>query len=114
MSDTCTNGRRLRVLAAVNDFARENLTFIAYTSLSWSRVIRELRAPCEHSGYPKTIVAAKGTALTRTPVLKWAQDMEIEWHCVQPGKSAQNAFIEIFNGRLRDECLNEILFFITS
>ncbi len=110
VSDAFTDGRRFRILAVVDDFTRENLALIADTSLSGARVVRELQALCERRGYPKTIVSDNGTELTSTAVLKWVQETGIDWHYIQPGKPTQNAFIESFNGRLRDECLNETLF----
>ena len=110
VSDAFTDGRRFRILAVVDDFTRENLALIADTSLSGARVVRELQALCEQRGYPKTIVSDNGTELTSTAVLKWVQETGIDWHYIQPGKPTQNAFIESFNGRLRDECLNETLF----
>ena len=110
VSDAFTDGRRLRLLAVVDDFTRENLALIADISLSGARVVRELQTLCEQRGYPKTIVSDNGTELTSTAVLKWVQETEIDWHYIQPGKPTQNAFIESFNGRLRDECLNETLF----
>ena len=64
---------------------------------------------CELRGYPTTIVSDNGAELTSTAVLKWVQETGIDWHYIQPGKPTQNAFIESFNGRLRDECLNETL-----
>jgi transposase InsO family protein len=57
---------------------------------------------------PRTM--ASGTEMTSHAIFKWAQDRRIEWHYIAPGKPTQNAFIESFNGRLRDECLNEELF----
>ena len=51
-----------------------------------------------------------GTELTSTAILKWSQERQIEWHYTAPGKPTQNAFVESFNGRLRDECLNEMRF----
>ena len=110
VSDAFTDGRRFRILAVVDDFTRENLALIADTSLSGSRVVRELQALCEQRGYPKTIVSDNGTELTSTAVLKWVQETGIDWHYIQTRKPTQNAFIESFNGRLRDECLNETLF----
>ena len=56
------------------------------------------------------IVSDNGTELTSHTILKWVQDTGIEWHYIAPGKPTQNAFAESFNGRLRDECLNEHLF----
>jgi putative transposase len=51
-----------------------------------------------------------GTELTGMAVLRWSQEMRIEWHYIAPGKPTQNAFVESFNGRLRDELLNETIF----
>jgi len=51
-----------------------------------------------------------GTELTSMAILRWSQEQQIEWHYIAPGKPQQNAFIESFNGRLRDELLNETLF----
>ena len=56
------------------------------------------------------IVSDNGTELTSTAVLRWSQERQVEWHYIAPGKPQQNAFIESFNGRLRDELLNETLF----
>ena len=56
------------------------------------------------------IVSDNGTELTSHAVFRWAQDQRIDWHDIAPGKPTQNAFVESFNGRLRDECLNEHLF----
>jgi putative transposase len=56
------------------------------------------------------IVSDNGTELTLRAILGWQQEHGVEWHHIAPGKPAQNDFIESFNGRLRDECLNEHLF----
>ena len=56
------------------------------------------------------IVSDNGTELTSHAVLKWSQETRIDWHYIAPGKPTQNAFVESFIGRLRDECLNEHLF----
>jgi putative transposase len=56
------------------------------------------------------MVSDNGTELTSTAILRWCQDRGVEWHYIAPGKPTQNAFIESFNGRLRDERLNETLF----
>lgn len=110
VSDAFTDGRRFRILAVVDDFTRESIALIADTSLSGARVARELSILGEQRGYPNTIVSDNGTEFTSTAILKWVQDVGINWHYIQPGKPTQNAFIESFNGRLRDECLNETLF----
>ncbi|ABQ39534.1 IS3 family transposase [Bradyrhizobium sp.] len=110
LSDQLTNGRRFRVLAVVDDFTRECLTLVADTSLSGRRVARELDAIVAKRGKPCTIVSDNGTELTSTTILSWSQAMQVEWHYIAPGKPTQNAFIESFNGRLRDEFLNDTLF----
>jgi putative transposase len=56
------------------------------------------------------IVSDNGTKLTGMTMLRWSQDRQVGWHYITPGKPQQNAFIESFNGRLRDELLNETLF----
>ena len=61
-------------------------------------------------GRPNTIVSDNGTEFTSMAILKWVQETGLDWHYIAPGKPTQNAFIESFNGKLRDECLNENLF----
>ena len=74
------------------------------------RVVRELDALIAIRGRPAMIVSDNGTELTSMAILRWSQEQRIEWHYIAPGKPQQNAFIESFNGRLRDELLNETLF----
>src|SRR5215469_12713638 len=61
-------------------------------------------------GRPGGIVSDNGTELTSTAILAWSDRQKVAWHYIAPGKPVQNAFIESFNGRLRDELLNESLF----
>ena len=110
VSDTLTDSRRFRMLAVVDDFTRECLTLVADTSLSGVRVGRELDAVIAKRGRPQTIVSDNGTEFTSMAILSWSQEAQIAWHYIAPGKPTQNAFIESFNGRLRDELLNETLF----
>ena len=109
-SDTLTDGRRLRILVVVDDFSRECLCLVADTSLSGTRVCRELDAIAARRGKPLQCVSDNGTELTSTAVLRWSQERQVGWHYIAPGKPQQNAFAESFIGRLRDECLNETLF----
>ena len=74
------------------------------------RVARELDALVRLYGKPASIVSDNGTEFTSRAILKWANDNNVDWHCIDPGKPQQNAFIESFNGSLRDELLNEELF----
>lgn len=110
VSDAFTDGRRFRILTVVDDFTKENVALVPDTSISGLRVTRELDQAITERGMPKTIVSDNGTEFTSMAILKWVQDNGIDWHYIQPGKPTQNAFIESFNGRLRDECLNETLF----
>jgi putative transposase len=110
VSDAFTDSRRFRILCIIDDFSRECLALVADTSLSGARVARELDRIIAGRGKPKTIVSDNGTELTSTAILQWSQNRSVEWHYIAPGKPTQNAFVESFNGRLRDECLNETLF----
>ena len=110
VSDTLACGRRFRMLAVVDDFTRECLALVADTSLSGASVGRELDAIIAVRGKPLMIVSDNGTELTSLAILRWTQDRRIEWHYIAPGKPQQNGYVESFNGRLRDECLNETLF----
>lgn len=76
-------------------------------SISGTRVARELDAVIRLYGKPKTIVSDNGTELTSRAILRWQAKTDVAWHYIAPGKPTQNAFVESFDGRLRDECLNE-------
>jgi putative transposase len=110
VQDAIDDGRRFRILNVVDDFTRECLASVLDTSLSGVRVVRELDRLCSLRGRPAMIVSDNGTELTSHAVLKWVEETGIEWHYIAPGKPLQNAFVESFNGRLRDECLNEHVF----
>ena len=110
VSDVFAHGRRFRVLAVVDDFTAECLCLVADTSLSGLRVARELDAVLVARTRPAMIVSDNGTELTSMAILCWSQERQVEWHYIAPGKPQQNAFIESFNARLRDELLNETVF----
>lgn len=110
VSDALVDGRRFRILCVIDDFSRECLAAVVDNSLSGERVARELDAIAERRGYPCVVVSDNGTELTSNAMLAWQQDRGVEWHYIAPGKPMQNGFVESFNGRLRDECLNEHLF----
>jgi putative transposase len=100
----------VRRWSIVDDFTRECLALVADTSLPGLRVVRELDAVVAGRGRPAMIVSDNGTELTSMAMLRWSQERQVEWHYIAPGKPTQNAFVESFNGRLRDELLNETLF----
>jgi putative transposase len=109
-SDALADGRRFRIFAVVDDFTRECLTLIADTSLLSLRVVRELDVTVAVRGRPAMCLSDNGTELTSRAVLRWSQEMQVEWHYIASGKPQQNAFSESFFGQLRDECLNETVF----
>ena len=110
VADQFTDGRRFRILAVVDDCTRENLALVADTSLSGARVARELDQLIAAKGKPQMIVSDNGSEFTSNAVLAFADKTRLDWHYIAPGKPMQNGFIESFNGRLRDELLNETLF----
>jgi putative transposase len=109
VSDALSDGRRFRILCIVDDFSRECLATVVDTSLGGVRVVRELERLAIERAVPQVVVSDNGTELTSGAVLRWATG-KLAWHYIEPGKPTQNAFIESFNSRLRDECLNEHLF----
>lgn len=109
--DQLADGRRFRVLNVIDDVTKECLAAIPDTSISGKRVVREMRAVIERRGRPGVIVSDNGTEFTSTAVLAFSQDLKLDWRYIAPGKPTQNAFAESFQGRMRDECLNEHLFF---
>jgi len=110
VSDTLASGRKFRMLTVVDDFSRESLAVVVDNSLSGIRVARELDRIVEMRGTPCMVVSDNGTEFTSRAILAWQEESGVEWHYIAPGKPTQNGFIESFNGRLRDECLNEHLF----
>ncbi len=105
--DCLESGRRIRTLNVVDDFTRECLAIEVDTSLSGVRVARVLDSIASVRGYPQTLVMDNGTELTGVAMACWARDRQVRLHFIDPGKPTQNAYIESFNGRFRDECLNE-------
>ena len=110
VADQFTDGRWFRILEVYDDCTRECLALVADTSIGGRRVARELDAIIGWRGKPATIVSDNGTELTSNAILEWADQRKIGWHYIAPGKPQQNGFSESFNGKLRDELLNETLF----
>ena len=102
--------RRFRIFNVEDQLTREGLGIEVDTSLPGARVARALDRIVAERGKPEMIVSDNGTELTCNAILKWAEANDVEWHYIAPGKPQQNGFIESFNGKLRDECLNEHVF----
>ncbi len=104
--DSLRDGRRFRALTMVDDFSRECPAITVDTSISGRRVTRVLEELAELNGLPQVIVMDNGPEFTSKAMLCWAQQRGVKLHFIDPGKPTQNAYIESFNGKFRDECLN--------
>jgi putative transposase len=102
-----SDGRRLRVMTLVDDYSRECMAIEVDTSLPGARVVQVLELVIGMRGAPETIVVDNGPEFARKVLDAWAYERGVGLHFIEPGKSMQNAYIESFNGKFRDECLNE-------
>lgn len=110
VSDQLANSRQFRLLNVIDGFNSGCLATVPDLCLLGLRVIWELKAIMAWRGKPAMIVSDNGTELTCNAVLRRAADHWIEWHYIALGHPKQNAFVESFNGRQHDECLNEHVF----
>jgi len=107
VQDGLADGRALRMLTLVDDFTRECPHIEVDRSLSGERVARVLDLLAWRRGLPEEIVTDNGPEFTSLALDKWAHKNNVKLHFITPGRPVENAFIESFNGRFRDECLNE-------
>jgi putative transposase len=107
VADTLINGRRLKVLTIVDDYTRESPGVEVDTSINGVRVTHVLDRIAVFRGYPKMIVTDNGTEFTGKALDEWAYRHGVQLHFIDPGKPVENCYIESFNGKFRDECLNE-------
>ena len=107
MSDQLASGRRFRILNIVDDCSRECPGQIVDLSISGERLARFLDDLGARCGLPETLVLDNGPELTSRAMFEWSRRTGVKLHVIDPGKPVQNAFVESFNGRFRDECLNE-------
>lgn len=107
VSDALANGRRIKVLTIVDDFSKEAVDLVVDFGISGHYVTRVLDQAARFRGYPKAIRTDQGPEFTSTALDQWACRNGVELKLIQAGKPTQNAFIESFNGRFRDECLND-------
>lgn len=107
MSDTLSWGKPYRLLNVMDDYAREALAIEVDFSLGAERVKRLLEQLCEEYGAPQFIRSDNGPEFRAALLQEWAKEQGIRWEFIQPGKPAQNAFIERFNGTLREEVLDQ-------
>ena len=104
--DAVANGRAIRVLTVEDEYTRECPALEVDTSLASRRVTRVLEAVIAERGQPLAIRCDNGPEFTSRHFLAWCMERQIELVHIQPGKPQQNGYVESFNGKLRDECLN--------
>jgi putative transposase len=109
-SDTLSHGGKFRTLNIIDDCTRECLEIEVSRSLPSATVIAVLERLEWCRGLPKEIVVDNGPEFTSKKMIKWACNKGVNLHYIDPGKPIQNAFVESFNGRFRDECLNQYWF----
>jgi putative transposase len=107
VSDGLCDGRRLRCLAIVDDFSRECLVLEVDTSITGKRVVAVLERLADLRGLPLSITVDHGPEFEGQVLDAWAYRAGVRLSFIRPGKPVENAYIESFNGRFRDECLNE-------
>ena len=110
VSDTLADGRSLRTLNVVDDCTRTCVAIEVDVSLPGERVCRTLDRAAAKYGWPEAIVMDNGPEFTGKALDQWAYERGVRLHFIQPGKPVQNAFVESFNGKVRDECLNQTWF----
>jgi putative transposase len=110
VSDSLYNGRRFRVFTIVDDFSRECPALEVDHSLPGQRVTRVLDRIAMTRGLPEVITLDNGPEFISKALDLWAYENSVKLRFIQPGKPVQNAFIESFNGKFRDECLNDNVF----
>lgn len=107
VSDGFVDGRRLRCFNIVDDFTKECLAIEVDTSLPGRRVVSVLERLAECRGLPQSVTVDNGPEFVSKALDEWAYRKRLRLRFIEPGKPQQNAYIESFNGKFRDECLNE-------
>ena len=110
MSDELYDGRRIRLFTLVDNFTRESPAIEVDRSLGAGRVVEVLERVAASRGLPRSIRLDNGSEFTSRRLDQWAYLNGVELDFIRPGKPVENALIESFNGRLRQECLNESWF----
>jgi putative transposase len=111
MSERVVDGRWFRILTVVDQFTRECLCLAADQSLTGEKVAQALEPVVTQRGAPHSITVDNGSEFASRAMEAWAYRHGIHLDFIRPGKPVENSFIESFNGRLRDECLNVEVFF---
>jgi len=107
VADGLADGRRIRCLNIVDDFSRECLAIEVDSSLTGRRVVQVMNRLSELRGLPQSITTDNGPEFAGKLLDEWAYNKGVHLNFIAPGKPTQNCFVESFNGKFRDECLNE-------
>lgn len=107
MSDSLTDGRSFRLLNGIDDCTWESVTMVVAKSIPAERVVRELEQLRETRGLPRRITLDNGPEFTSQALDAWAYSRGVELRFIAPGKPIENCQVESFNGRVREECLNQ-------
>jgi putative transposase len=107
LQDSLFDGRRTRVLAIIDMFTRECLRLEVDTSIKGQRVVIALSQIASMRGLPEHIIVDNGPEFISNVLDAWAYERGIKLHFIRPGKPVDNAYMESFNGKFRDECLNQ-------
>ena len=107
VSDQLSTGRRFRILNIVDDYSRELVGQLVAISITGNQVTRLLNQIAETRQLPKQITCDNGPEFTSKAMFFWSKEAHVELAFIQPGKPTQNAFVESFNGKFRNECLNQ-------
>ena len=107
VSDSLANGRRLKCLTVADDFSHEAIDIAVDYGISGQYVTRLLDQAAMFRGYPAAVRTDNGPEFTCRAFISWAQSHGIRHLLIEPGRPMQNGYIESFNGKFRDECLNE-------
>jgi putative transposase len=105
--DQLADSRRIRVLNIVDHYSRVCIGQLVDLSISGERMARYLDELSQGRGLPRRIIMDNGREMTSKAMFLWSQWTGVKLHFIQPGKPIQNAFVESFNGRFRDGCLNQ-------
>ena len=107
VSDSLSTGRRIKCLTVADDFSHECVDIAVDWGISGEYVTRMLDRAALFRGYPQAVRTDNGPEFTSRAFMGWAQAHGIRHILIEPGRPMQNGYIESFNGKFRDECLNE-------
>jgi putative transposase len=110
MADSCSNGTKLRTLNIIDVFARECPAIVVGRSMPSSKVVAILNDLAKERGLPEAITIDNGPEYTSKVIQEWAKERGIMLDYITPGKPTENGYIESFNGKFREECLDQHMF----